>query len=86
MLQHNRFGKIEMGTILWNDGMVKLIFCGENVPVKKTYFSESSVHFWRTFLVPQTDRVNQPEEVVPFRPKIDEQTKYLVTILMKTLL
>jgi len=66
--------------------MVKLIFCGENVPVKKTYFSESSVHFGRTFLVPQTDRVNQPEEVVPFRPKIDEQTKYLVTILMKTLL
>ena len=45
---------------------------------KKTYFSESSVHFGRTFLVPQTDRVNQPEEVVPFRPKIDKKTKYLV--------
>ncbi len=57
--------------------MVKLIFCGKNVP-EKTYFSESSVHFGRTFLVPQTDRVNQPKEVVPFRPKIDKQTKVLV--------
>lgn len=35
----------------------------------KTYFTKCSIHLRWTLLVPKTDRMDQPEKIMPFGPE-----------------